>query len=139
MSVAGGITTEEIRLKCIAYSLEMYKETNLEIIQMAKIFEKYVCQGTATAIKGKVNQPEPELKSEEQGTDSGNGDKMSPEKVKQINQLMALAENRGSEGKEYINDLTTLKGYKSVKEFLDEDIKEATNKLKNIGTEEIPF
>ena len=145
LSIAGGITEEEIRLKCLSIALAIYRgdsPNSTDVIRMANIFEKYVCQGTLNVTQKpttgeKEEKPKPE--TGKQKNDSGNGEELSPEHIKKINLLMALAENRGKEGKVYLNDLIVVKGYKTIKEFLDEDIKEATDKLERMGTEEIPF
>lgn len=140
LSVAGGITEEEIRLKCLTLAFAMHKGNNpkpTDIIGTAQKFEKYVFpKATVQVTKNKEEKPKEE-KNKPKGT-NGNGD-TSPEHIKQINILMALAENRGKEGKEYINDLIVIKGYKSIKEFLDEDVEEATKELEKMGTSDIPF
>lgn len=142
LSIAGGITEEEIRLKCLSLALEIYKEDSpnaSKVLVMANIFEKYVCQKTSNETqKSEATTGKKEENNQKPKGISENGE-LSPEHIKQINLLMALAENRGKEGKIYLNDLIVIKGYKTIKEFLDEDIKEATDKLEKMGTEEIPF
>ena len=60
-------------------------------------------------------------------------------KIKKINTLMALVETRGDEGREIITEITERQNYKSVKEFTEEDMKEASGKLEQLGTSDIPF
>ena len=99
LSVAGGITKEEIRLKCLSFALEMYKKDAIpvpKIIEIADIFEKHVYQKTLDITqKPGTTTGKRENKDQPKGAD-GNGE-LSPEHIKQINMLMALAENRGKE------------------------------------------
>ena len=148
-----GLTRPEVRLKCLFLAKEVFVSIELktkiqDLINAARILEEYVCKGTVAAAARGAKRKEQEQQEEEPGESEEEEEedkkeepkvKLSPEKVKQINMLMALAENRGKEGKDYLNDLIVLKGYKSIKEFLDEDIKEATDKLERMGTEDIPF
>ena len=140
-----GLTGEEIRLKCLFLAnglLRMENITAKEVIQEAKLFEGYVCKisvAIETKTKESKENQKSETKKEKPKSENGDGEKLTQEHIKQINILMALAENRGEEGKEYLNDLIVIKGYKTIKEFEKEDIEEATKKLENMGTEEIPF
>ncbi len=144
-----GLTRPEVRLKCLFLAKEVFVSTELktkiqDLINAARILEEYVCKGTvAAAARGakrkEQEQPDDGPRESEEEEKEEPKTKLSPEKVKQINMLMALAENRGEEGKNYLNDLIVLKGYKSIKEFLDEDIKEANKELEEMGSDDVPF
>ena len=137
---AEGITIEEIRIKCIKLSLELYKneteKTTKEIIASAKIFEEYVSLEVTSQKKQTTKKKEEKPKEKKE---SGNGDQLSVEHIKKINTLMALVENRGETGKAIISKIILKKGYKTVKDFTETDIKEASKSLETIGTDEIPF
>jgi len=133
----GGITREEIRIKCLELAATIYKAetevTTKEWIAAAKIFEGYICQDKPKEKKSTASKEKPKEKKEE------GEEELSQEHIKQINILMALAENRGEEGKEIIKEITKEKGYKTVKDFNKNDIIEATKILEQMGTNEIPF
>ena len=131
------ITREEIRIKCLELTAMLYKAetetTTKEWIAVAKIFEGYVCQEKPKEEKKKTSEVKPKEKIKD------TGENLSQEHIKQINVLMALVENRGAEGKVLINEMVKNKGYTTVKEFNENEIKEATKGLEQMGTSEIPF
>jgi len=132
-----GITREEIRIQCLELANKLFKDetvaTTKEWIAAAKIFEEYVCQDKPKEKKRKPKEEKPKEKKEE------NGEELSQEHIKQINTLMALVENRGDEGRVIISEIILRKGYRTVKDFNEADIKEASKSLEQIGTSEIPF
>jgi ABC-type Fe3+/spermidine/putrescine transport system ATPase subunit len=106
--------------------------TTKEWISAAKIFEAYVVgDGTQAAIKGEPKQSTKQTKKDEP--------KPSTEHIKGINTMMAIVESRGGEGKEIINNMIEENNYKSVKDFTEEDMEEATKELEDLGTSEVPF
>ena len=132
------ITKEEIRIRCLELAQKLLKEDNpgtKDIIDAAVKFEEYiydqkVTKGAHTTKKDKTSKKEEEEEPKE---------KLSAERIKKINTLMALVENRGEEGKDIINEITENKNYKSIKDFNEEDMKEAHGRLEQIGSEDIPF
>lgn len=140
LSIAGGITEEEVKLKCLSLAMALLKEENpstKDIIEVAKRFEEYVIEDKKTT-KDKVQQ-KAKVENQKPKEENVNGNNISPDHIKQINILMALVENRGNEGKEAINKIIKREGYKSVKDFDSKDIKEATEELEQMGSEDIPF
>ena len=132
------VTKEEIRIRCLELSQKLLKDDNpgtKDIIDAAAKFEGYVynpkkIERAHTTTKDKTSQKEKE--EEPKG-------KLSTEQIKKINTLMALVENRGDEGKDIITEITERQNYKSIKDFNEEDIKEASGRLEQLGSEDIPF
>lgn len=132
------MTKEEIRIRCLELAQKLLKEDNpgtKNIIDAAAKFEGYVYNpgitiGVHTIKKDKTS------KKDEEKEPKGN---LSAEHIKKINTLMALVENRGEEGKDIITEITERNNYKSIKDFNEEDMKEASGRLEQIGSEDIPF
>ena len=135
------MTKEEIRMRCLELAQKLLKQDNpgtKEIILAAAKFETYVYNPGVTIEIQKTKESKTTKKKKEEGEEEPKG-KMTTDQIKQINVLMALAENRGEEGKEIITEITERQNYKSVKEFTEEDIKEASGRLEQLGSEDIPF
>ena len=141
------LTPQEIRIKCLEFAQKLLKLDNpgtKELIEAAEIFEGYVCKTGATIKMQHTRGEKTEKKNKEEKTEKkSEGEKpkgkLTSEQIKKVNTLMALVENRGEEGKEIINEITERNNYQSIKEFNEADIKEASGRLDQIGTEEIPF
>ena len=145
-----GLTGSEIRLKCLFIAkgiLALDNPKAIDLVEQAIILERYVRSSPGIVgakpkeTKKKEQQPEREQQEEDDESKKENGDvgKLSQERIKQINMLMALAENRGEKGKYIISDKVKREGYKSAKELTDQDIKDLTRELEEMGTEDIPF
>ena len=135
------LTPEEIRIKCLELAQKLLKEDNpgtKELTEAAQRLENYVCNpGVTIKIQHTKGGKTTKKKKEEEGEEpKGN---LSVEHIKKVNTLMALVENRGEEGKEIINEITERNNYKSIKDFNDKDMKEASGRLEQIGSEDIPF
>ena len=135
------VTKEEIRMKCLELAQKILKEDKpgtKELIEAAAKFEEYVYNPGVTI---KIQHQKEEKKTSKKEEDKGKEPRgpLTVEQVKHINTLMALVETRGDEGREIITEITERQNYKSVKEFTEEDMKEASGKLEQLGTEEIPF
>lgn len=135
------ITKEEIRMRCLELAQKLLKEDNpgtKEIILAASKFEGYIYNpGVTIEIQKTKGSKTTKKKKEEEGEEPKG--KLTTDQIKKINTLMALAENRGEEGKDIISEITERQNYKSVKEFNEEDIKEASGRLEQLGSEDIPF
>ena len=136
-----GLTPEEIKIKCLELVQKLLKEDNpgtKELIEAAQKLENYVCNPGVT-IKIQHTKGEKDKKKKKEDKDEEPKGDLSVEHIKKINTLMALVENRGEEGKEIINEITERNNYKSIKDFNDSDMKEASGRLEQIGSEDIPF
>ena len=132
------MTKEEIRIRCLEVAQKLLKEDNpgtKDIIDAATKFEEYIYNRKVTG-GAHTTKKEKTSKKEEEEEPKG---KLSTDQIKKINTLMALVENRGDEGKDVITEITERQNYKSIKEFNEEDIKEASGRLEQLGSEDIPF
>ena len=136
-----GLTPEEIRMKCLELAQKLFKDDNAgtkQLTEAAQKFESYVCNpGVIIKIQHTKGEKTSKKKKEDEGEEPKG--KLTTDQIKKINTLMALVENRGEEGKEIITEITERQNYKSIKEFNEEDIKEASGRLEQLGSEDIPF
>ena len=136
-----GLTTEEIRIKCLELAQKILKDDDAgtkQLTEAAQKLENYVCNpGVTIEIQHTKGEKTSKKKKEEEGEEPKG--KLSTEQIKKINVLMALVENRGEEGKEIITEITERQNYKSIKEFTEADVKEASGRLEQLGSEDIPF
>jgi len=131
------VTKEEIRMKCLELAQKILKEDKpgtKELIEAAIKFEGYVY-----GIKVLSQKEEKGTSRKEEDKEEEPKGKLTTDQIKKINTLMALVETRGDEGREIITEITERQNYKSVKEFTEEDMKEASGKLEQLGTSDIPF
>ena len=135
------MTKEEIRIRCLELAQKLLKEDSpgtRDIIEAAAKFEGYI-YNPKTTIKAQHQKEEKKTsKKEEEGGEEPKG-KLTTEQIKKLNTLMALVENRGEEGNHIITKITERQNYKSIKEFTEADIKEASGELEQLGSEDIPF